>query len=83
MAIPNKNDSMEAIPPRSSNARLDDPAEPDERIRHNSHCFTPASDSKLTIVEQEEVKSPAELMDFNDIGDQPPDSLDPAVAVMA
>ena len=70
MAIPEKNDSMEAIPPRSSNARLDDPAEPNERFRHNSHCFTPVSDSKLTIVEQEEeVKSPAELMDFNDIGD--------------
>ena len=65
MVIPNKKDSMEAIPPRSSNARLDFD---DTNTDDSRHTFTPVSDARLTIVEKdEEIKSPAEMMDFNDI----------------
>ena len=72
---------MEAIPPRSSNARLDFD---DTKTDDSRHTFTPVSDARLTIVEKdEEIKSPAEMMDFNDIDQQTADSLNPALAVMA
>ena len=58
MVVPSKKDSMEAIPPRSSNARLID--EDDLNSDESRNTFTPASTNKLELEDKEEVKSPAE-----------------------